>query len=343
MTFPRLSHLAGLLAAGAFLLHLGCAPSDPSAAARAWPTKPVTISCFASAGGGTDLINRLVAKAMEPELGVKFNVINRTSGRGGAAINHVWSRPRDGYEWGGFSESVLPGAVLGITETTAKDWTFFMVAGAPGVISVPQNSRFQNLDQLVAALRAEPRSVKAAAGLTGGLWHTKLLALEEAAEIRFHYIPFSGSQPGQLAALTGEVDVVLTSISEQAELIRGGRLRPLAMVELEARDLAGHGAIPAAGDRFPALAKVPVRQFLGFALPADTPREILDRVTSAFESIMRNEELLAFCEEQLLDVLGLHGKEADRLAREAERVWTWKLHDLGISVKSPEEFGILRP
>jgi len=339
----RLPLLAGLLLAATLLLQTGCGPADPTATARAWPAKPVTISCFAAAGGGTDLINRLVAKALEPELGVKFNVINRTGGRGGAAINHVWSRPRDGYEWGGFSESVLPAAVLGITETTAKDWAYFMVAGAPGVISVPPNSRFETLDQLVAALRAGPRSVKVAAGLTGGLWHTKLLALEEAAGVQFHYIPFNGSQPSQLAALTGEVDVVLTSISEQAELILGGRLRPLAMVEAEPRDLPGHGMIPAAGDRFPGLARVPVRQFLGFALPADTPREILDRVGTAFERIMKNEELLAFCEEQLLDVLGLHGEAADRMAQEAERVWTWKLHDLGITVKSPAEFGIPRP
>ncbi len=343
MTFLRPHFLAGLLLSATLLFQNGCGPADSSATARAWPTKPVTISCFAAAGGGTDLINRIVAKTMEPELGVKINVVNRTGGRGGAAINHVWSRPRDGYEWGGFSESVLPAAVLGITETTAKDWAYFMVAGAPGVISVPVNSRFETLDQLVLALREAPRSVKVASGLTGGLWHTKLLALEEAAEVQFQYIPFSGSQPSQLAALTGEVDVVLTSISEQAELILGGRLRPLAMVETEPRELAGHGLIPAAGERYPGLSRVPVRQFLGFALPADTPKEILDRVGAAFERIMKNEELLAFCEEQLLDVLGLHGEAADRMAREAERAWMWKLHDLGISVKSPEDFGIPRP
>lgn len=343
MTFPRLPFTAAILLSAVALLPSGCNSSDPSSEGREWPAKPITISCFAAAGGGTDLISRLVAQAMEPELGVKVNVVNRTGGRGGAAINHVWSRPRDGYEWGGFSESVLPASVLGITETTAKDWTFFMVAGAPGVISVAPDSPFQTLEQLVEALRQNPRSIKAGAGLTGGLWHTKLLALEEAAEVQFQYIPYAGSQPSQLAALTGEADVVLTSISEQAELILGGRLRPLAMVEAEPSDVPGHGPIPAAGERYPDIAKVPVRQFLGFALPADTLEAILERVTGAFERIMQDEELKAYCDQQLLDLLGLHGEEADRMARKAEQVWTWKLHQLGIAVKSPEAFGIPRP
>lgn len=339
-----LSRLMSALAIGAttFLIS-GCGPTNETADTESWPSKPITVSCFAAAGGGTDLISRMVAQAMEPELGVKFNVVNRTGGRGGAAINHVWSRPRDGYEWGGFSESVIPAPVMGITETTTKDWAYFMVAGAPGVISVAPDSPFQSLEQLVAALKANPKSIKAGAGLTGGLWHTKLLALEEAAGIQFQFIPYKGSQPSQLAVLTKEVDVVLTSISEQAELIRGGRVRPLAMVEMKPQELETFGTIPAAGEKYPGLAALPVGQFLGFALPADTPPSILARVTTAFEKIMQDEELIAYCEEQLLQVMGIHGEAARTQTLNAERVWTWKLHDLGITVKSPADLGIERP
>ncbi|MDQ8180628.1 tripartite tricarboxylate transporter substrate binding protein [Pelagicoccus sp. SDUM812005] len=335
--------VAGLTLSSAALFLSGCGPASNSAETDSWPTKPITISCFAAAGGGTDLISRMVAQAMEPELGVKVNVINRTGGRGGAAINHVWSRPRDGYEWGGFSESVIPASVLGITETTTKDWAYFMVAGAPGVISVAPDSPFKSLEDLVAALKANPKSVKAAAGLTGGLWHTKLLALEEAAGVQFQFIPYKGSQPSQLAVLTQEVDVVLTSISEQAELIRGGRVRPLAMVEMAPKELDGFGTIPAAGVNYPGLSALPVGQFLGFALPADTPTDILARITSAFEKIMQDKELISYCDEQLLDLMGIHGEESLAMTLKAERVWTWKLHELGITVKSPADLGIARP
>lgn len=328
----------------------GCAPEQsppaPTAGespASTWPEKPITISCFASAGGGTDTVCRLVAKEMEKLLGVKVNVVNRAAARGGAAINHVWSNDHDGYNWGGFSESMLPASVLGVTETTAKDWDFYMVAGAPGVISVRSDSGIKDLKDLVTKLKAAPKSIKAGAGLAGGLWHTKLLALQKASGVEFQYIPYQGSQPSQLAALSGEVDVVLTSISEQAELIKGGKLRPLAMVEAEGYDFPELGQIPAAATDFPDLNKVPVSQFLGIALPADAPEDVQRSVSAAFEKLMASEDLKVFAEQRMLTLLGHHGDEANAKAIAAERAWTWMLHDLKIAVKSPADLGIAKP
>lgn len=329
----------------ALVFGVGCGPVElPDSVASRWPAKPITISCYAAAGGGTDAVSRIVAKLMKDELGVPVNVVNRTAGRGGAAINYVAVRVRDGYNWGGFSESMLTGSVLGITETTGKDWTFFMVAGAPGVISVPANSPYSDLESLVNAAKAAPKTIKVSAALTGGIWHTKLLALQSAAGVEFQFIPFNqGSQPSQLAALSGEVDAVLTSVSEQAELIRGKKLRPLAMVEPDGFEFPEVGAIPAAAEAYPDLTKVPVSQFLGFALPSDTPEAILSRITEAFESIIASEEIKTFCEQRLLTIQGWHGEEADARAQAAERAWVWKLHELGITVESPEAFEIPKP
>lgn len=335
------------IAAGVVLVFLGaaCGPvAVPDLTVANWPKKPITISCFAAAGGGTDAVSRIVGKLMAEELKTTINVVNRTAGRGGAAINYVAVRIRDGYNWGGFSESMLTASVLGITETTSVDWTFFMVAGAPGVISVPSDSPYQDLPSLIAAAKANPKAVKVSASLTGGIWHTKLLALESAADVQFQYIPFNqGSQPSQLAALSGEVDAVLTSVSEQAELIRGKQLRPLAMIEASGFDFPELGAIPSATEWYPDVTKIPVSQFLGFALPIDTPEPILEIITAAFEKIMESDELKSFCESRLLTLQGWHGEEANQRARAAERAWVWKLHELGITVESPESLEIPRP
>jgi tripartite-type tricarboxylate transporter receptor subunit TctC len=86
-----------------------CNSSDSD---QPWPSRPITISCLAAAGGGTDLVSRLMAKEMGGKLGVKINVVNRTEGGGAAAINHVAKSKRDGYNWGGFSESVLTKCVF---------------------------------------------------------------------------------------------------------------------------------------------------------------------------------------------------------------------------------------
>ncbi len=90
-----------------------CGSSDGPVDVENWPSRPITISCLAAAGGGTDLVSRLMSKKMGVALDVKINVVNRTEGGGSAAINHVAQLRRDGYNWGGFSESLLTKCVFG--------------------------------------------------------------------------------------------------------------------------------------------------------------------------------------------------------------------------------------
>lgn len=307
-----------------------------------WPTRPIQITCFAAPGGGTDTVDRTIAQVMEPLLGVKINVVNKKGARGGTAMRDVWSRKHDGYRWGGFSESILTAPVMGGHDTTAKDWTYFMVAGAPGVVSVPSGSPYRTLGDLVATAKAEPGKINAAASITGGIWHTKLITLERAAHVTFNYVPYGGSNPSQIAALSGEVDVVLTSISEQAELIKARNLRPLAMVEAEPYEFPVIGTIPSAAREYPDVAKFPVTQWLGFALPADTPPDVLETITDAFNRAMQSVDVREMLATRYLTPFGYSGARADGIARETERVWTWLLHDLKIAERSPEELGIPR-
>ena len=324
-------------------LLIACSRNGSTGDAR-WPKRPIQITCFSSPGGGTDTVDRTIAKAMEPFLGVRINVVNKKGARGGEAIRDVWSRKHDGYRWGGFSETILPTPVMNVhVNTTAKDWTYFMVAGAPGVISVSPDARHMTLADLVAAAKANPGKINAAASNVGGIWHTKLLALEKAAGITFNFIPYDGSNPSQLALLSGEVEVVLTSISEQAELIKAGKLRPLSMAEAEPYEFPGRDIIPAAAETYPDSARVPVTQWLGFALPVDTPRDVLESITRAFEQAMQSEHVNTMIKNRLLTAYGYHGEKADKLARQTEQVWMWILQDVGIAERSPEELGIARP
>ena len=308
-----------------------------------WPQQPIQIACFSSAGGGTDTVSRLIASAMEPELGVKINVINRTGARGGAALNYVWRQKRDGYHWGGFSESIIPAPVMGVHTTSSRDWTYFMVAGAPGVISVQTNSKWKSLNDFIEYAKNHPGEIKVAASSTGGIWHTKMLALQNAAGVKFQYMPFQGSRKSITATLTGEVDAVLTSISEQSELIRSQKLLPLAMIEPEDFEFPDYGMIQSAAHEFPGINDVPIKQWLGFALPADTPTPILEKITSAFESAIENESIQEFAQTRMLEIYGFHGQRSQNIASYGERVWTWMLDDLGVTVRSPNAFGIARP
>jgi len=115
------------------------------------------------------------------------------------------------------------------------------------------------------------------------------------------------------------------------------------MVEAESYEFPELGTIPSAAASYPDVTKIPVSQFLGFALPADTPEPILEKITAAFEKVVQSDEVKAFCESRLLTLQGWHGEEANQKAQAAERAWVWKLDELGITVESPAAFEIPKP
>ena len=326
---------------------VGCAPSlpRPNFIPEAWPRKDFVLSCFAEAGGETDAVCLLTAELMEVELGKPVSVTNRAGNQGGDAVNFVAVQERDGYHWGGFSGAMLTASVLGFTETSAANWTFFLVAGDPGVLSVSHDSKYRTLEALLEAAKVSSERVKVAVSLPGSLWHVKLLALQSAADVEFRHAHYGDGDRsfGLEAFSSGEADAVLSSVSAQAEWIRKGALRPLGVVEAEGVEISGYGIVPSAADLFPVLAGMRARQFYGFALPSDTPAAILERIAVAFEKAMASEEVKLFCRRRGLIPLGWHGEKADRLARAMESVWVWKLRELGLAKESPENFGIPRP
>ena len=136
---------------------------------------------------------------------------------------------------------------------------------------------------------------------------------------------------------------MLAPISEQVEWIRKGALRPLRGMDAESFEIPEYGTISSAAVLFPDLAEMPLRQFFGFALPADTPAGILESIATAFEKAMASNEVKSFCRQRWLIPLAWHGEKADRWVQATGRAWLWKIHELGLAKESPADFGIPRP
>lgn len=315
----------------------------PAAAQQAYPSRVVEIAVWSAAGGGTDTVNRLIAKALEKELGGSVIVSNRTGGGGAVAMNYVWSKPHDGYNILGASEAMQNTAVMGFHPTLTKDWRWYMVGGAPAVLSVRAESPYKSYDDLIKAAEAKPGVVNITGCAIGCVWHLKTLGLADATKTKLNYVPYTGSGPAMVATLSGDGDAVISSVAEQAEYIKGGKLRPLAMVEKEAFDMPGFGAIPAIGGKYPDITKMPARQWLGFAVPADTPKTVTDKLDAAFQKAMKSEELTATAARINLNLMGAYGDESQAILRQLESVVSWKLHELGAAKVSPEQLGIAKP
>ena len=316
--------------------------SSPASAAGWRPTRPVSIITWSGAGGMTDLQSRAMARALEDIMGVPFNVANMTGGGGAVAANYVLNLPRDGYTIMGISEGIHGIPVLGGFDKTSDDFVLCMSIGSKAVISVPTTSPINTLEELVAAANAG--TLRLAASQAGSIWAIKAAQFEAFTGVTFNKLPYEGSAPSHVAALSGEVEVVVTALSEQAEFIRAGRLRPIALIERDDLELAGFGVVPSMARQYPAILTAPeAMQWVGMGFPADMPQDIADAYVAAFREAVNSQPVKELVGTLEVPIIGLVGEDAKPKLQELNSVFMWTLYDSGLARISPETYGISRP
>jgi tripartite-type tricarboxylate transporter receptor subunit TctC len=313
-----------------------------SIAADRYPERDITNVVVWSAGGGTDVVNRMISAEMAKSLDVNINVTNRPGGVAGSlGMSYVKRQKADGYTLVGLSESVVGSAVQGGWDQKMSVWYPFIVGGSPDLISVSADSKYTTLQELIADVKKNPRSIKASAGGAGSIHHLNLLALMNGTGAEFNYIPYPGSAPAQTAVMTGEVELVITSLAEQQQLIKGGKLKPLAMLVADDQALDGFGTIPSAFKAFPELQKyLPIMQAIGLAVSQDVPDNVKAKLTKAFQSAMGSPVIHKWAKDNFYVLSGLSGAEASKEFAFLESLFSWTLNDLGAAKVSPSTLGI---
>jgi tripartite-type tricarboxylate transporter receptor subunit TctC len=316
-----------------------------ASAAETFPNRNITNVVVWGAGGGTDVCNRLISAEMSSILGVNINVINKTGGvAGSVGMNYAFSQAHDGYTLCGLSESNVTAGVQGGWDQKFDVWDPFIVGGSPLLISVTPDTPYLTLSDLIEAAKANPGSIKASASGAGSIHHLNLLAVQDGSGAKFIFIPYKGSNDAQNAAMTGEVSVVVTSLAEQQQLLRGGKLRALAMLIPEDFEVEGLGTIPSAFTAYPGLSKyLPISQSIGFAVPADTPAEAKAVLVDTFNKAMATDKVKTWAKENYYLLSGKTGEEAKAVFSALESNFAWTLWELEAAKVSPETLGIPRP
>ncbi len=321
------------LAAGAF-----------AQANQEYPSRDISDVVTWSAGGGTDLANRLIVAEMEKVLGTHINVSNVTGGvSGSTGLYNAYDKGNDGYTIVGLSESNVSAAVMGGFDKGMKVWDFFIIGGSPDIISVTADCPYNTLEELVNAALANPGTIRVGAGGVGSLHHLNLVAFQNGTGVKFNFIPYDGSTSSQNAALTGEVTLCITSAQEQADLIRAGMLKPLAVLT-EEDFTVGDITIESAFKSYPALEEyLPISQQIGFAVRSDVDEEIKAKIEEAFKTAMASDTVKNFGKERYFIMTGLSGEEAKETMLELEKLFSWTLYEFGAASKNPADFGIEKP
>lgn len=318
----------------------------PASAADRYPRRDITNVVAHAAGGGTDVINRVVCQEMAKELGVNINVVNQPGGSGGSVgMNAVFNKPADGYTLIGQVWSLANPAIFGGWDHKYDTaWNFFMIGGSPEVVSVPENSPYKTIEEVIDFAKKNPNKLRFNIASNGSPHHLNLLAFLKGTGIEVEQIPYPGSAPSQNAALAGEIDVVFTSVAEQAPLLKGGKLRPLGLLTDKDEEFEGIGKIPTLLNKYPDLKKhLPIPQVLGMGVKKGVPAEALKALNEAFAKAIAAPAVKKWAVDNYYVLTGETGDAATKKASQLESLFSWTVFDLGAGKVSPEKFGIPRP
>ena len=202
--------------------------------AQTYPARPITLVVPWSAGGGTDAIARIIGSLLEKELGQPVNVINRTGGSGVVGHSAMASAVPDGYTIGLITVEIGMMHWQGLTELTHSSYTPIALMNAdPAAVIVRADSAYKNMNDLLAAIKANPGKLKASGTGQGGIWHLAIAGLLRDHKIEpssVPWVPSNGAAPGLQDLVAGGIDIVPVSLPEGRSLIDAGKVRSLVLM-----------------------------------------------------------------------------------------------------------------
>lgn len=308
------------------------------------PKKTVTFYLYSGAGGDTDTAMRALSAYWQKKYGVTFNVVNMTGGAGGIAANYVYDQPSDGYTLFGMADGCSTMNVLGAFEHTNDVWDIMLLFGGVGCIGVPSDSPYETLEDLVNEAKSG-KNVRLSCCSPGTIWHVDAVQFDQGVDAGLNILTYDGSAQAIIGLLSGEADVVCSSLGEQSEYIKSGDIRPLAVLTDSSRTIEGYDKeIPAITDIYPSFKEVEfARQWNGVGIKADADPAILKFYEDAFAEALESGELDSVKEARNTEYIGLIGEEASSFVDTCTSACSWIMWDLGVATVSPEEYDIPRP
>lgn len=328
---------------GCALATVALAAAVPAAAQQWKPTKPINLIVPWAAGGSTDQITRVTAAELEKALGQKIIVVNQPGASGSIGTKNAWEAPKDGYTWAaGAAQDLGTYQTLGMLDVPAKDWHLFLSVANIPVVGVGAATPYQNMTQLLDAMKAKPGEVKVAtAGVTSG-GHNAMEAIARATGVKYRHVTYDGGNPAVVATVSGETDLTTQLAVEQAEMIRGKRIRPLATVSDRPLEIEGYGTIEPVSKYIPGF-KSPANYF-GIFIPKGVPADVVATVQKIWtENIANNAAIKAYAVNRGALFSPVSGDAALAAAMPAIQANAWLLHSTGKTKVAPDTVGIAKP
>jgi tripartite-type tricarboxylate transporter receptor subunit TctC len=275
------------------LLITGLAGTAGIAAAQTYPSRPITIIVPFAAGGGNDIMARLLAQNMSRALGQQFVIDNRGGAAGTLGARAVAKSSPDGYTLmvghsGVFG--VAPSLYTNAGYDPRKDFApIGLIASFQQILVVHPSLPVHSVKDLLALARKEPGKITYATAGIGSGSHISTELFNAMADIKLTHIPYRGSGPAQSDLIAGHVAMAITTVPPTIAQIRSGLLRAVAVT--------GDTRLAILPD-VPTVAESGVPGYVavihyGMVAPAATPRPIVQRLNAELNSALKSDDVRA--------------------------------------------------
>ena len=258
----------------------------------AYPNRAITLIIPFAPGGSTDVIGRLVAEGMRQALGQSVVADNRAGAGGSIGTAAIAKAVPDGYTIGMGTASTLA-----INPATYKTLPFDVltdltpignIAAVPNIMSLNPDVKAADMRAFIALAKSQPGKLGYGSSGHGSVSHLLGEQFKLATGTDLVHVPYRGMGPALNGAVSGQVQVVFDNLPTSLELVKGGRLRALAV--------SGERRVEALPDT-PTFGELGIEEanwmaFFGLVAPKDTPAPIVQRINEEIAKASHDPELV---------------------------------------------------
>ena len=274
--------------AAAFLL----ATLVAGAQAQNYPTRPIRFIVPIAAGGGADLVARVIAERLSRNLGQQVVVENRAGGGTVIGAELVARSPADGYTWllgTATSHAINASLVKKLPYDPVKDFApIALVAVLPQIIVIHPALPAANLTDFIALAKKRPGEILFGSPGNGSNNQLGAEMLNIVAGIKTLHVPYKGAGPAITDLLAGHLQFMFTTIPPALPQVKAGRLRALAVAGAKRSALLPE--LPTTAEQ--GARGVEAASWNGILLPAGAPRDIITRLHAEIGVVMKQPEVI---------------------------------------------------
>jgi tripartite-type tricarboxylate transporter receptor subunit TctC len=295
-----------------------------------WPNQPIRFIVPYTPGGGTDTVTRHIAEKISGNTRWTFLVDNKPGANGNIGIDAVAKSRPDGYTIGMGQTANLainPALVPAMPFNPSKDLVpVALVAELPTVMVVRSDSPWQSLGDAVKAARAKPGEVKQALAGNGTVGHLAGEMLSRRAGMQVLNIPYKGAAPAITDLIGGQTDYMFATPQSVAGMIKGGKLRALAVTSQKRLSFLPD---------VPTVAESGYKDFVAMdwkaiVAPAGTPAEIVQRLNAEVTNALAQPALIATLEAEGSMPMTGTPEQAVKFIRAEQEKWGSLIRQAGI-------------